>query len=140
MFDWIKSFLSDIFGNFWGSLAAWAIKLLMGPFVFFVFGPMFRLAGYVTEKVLAQIKPALDDVGISLDGLAANSAVRVAGGVIINAATMGHIPGQSGVASFPWAGAPTKADTAGPGSFIDASMFDGLESFPHQKASRPDSQ
>ena len=71
MLDWIKTFLTDVFGNFWGSLATWALKLLMGPFVFFVFGPMFRLAGYVTEKILSQIKPALDDVGISLDGLAA---------------------------------------------------------------------
>jgi len=71
MFEWIKNFLSDVFGNFWGSLAAWALKLLMGPFVFFVFGPMFKLSGYVTGKILDQIKPTLDGMGIDLDGLAA---------------------------------------------------------------------
>ena len=53
MLEWIKNFLTDVFGNFWGNLATWAIKLLMGPFVFFVFGPMFKLSGYVTEKILA---------------------------------------------------------------------------------------
>jgi hypothetical protein len=71
MFDWLKDFLSGIFGDFWGSLATWAIKILMGPFVFFVFGPMFRLSGYITEKILDQIKPHLDDVGLTLEGVAA---------------------------------------------------------------------
>lgn len=71
MLAWIESFFSEVFGNFWGHLATLAIKLLVGPFVFFVFGPMFKLSGYVTEKILAQIQPALDDVGISLDGVAA---------------------------------------------------------------------
>lgn len=69
MFAWIESFLSEIFGNFWGNLATWAIKLLMGPFIFFVFGPLFKLSFYVTEKLLAQIGPTLDDVGISFDGV-----------------------------------------------------------------------
>ena len=56
-----------------------------------------------------------------------NSAVKVAGTAINNAMSPGVMPGSS--TSFPW---PVRSSTApenkaGPGSFIDESMFEDLK-------------
>lgn len=71
MFDWIKSFLEGIFGDFWANLMGWAMKLLVGPVAFYLFGPLFKLSGYVAGQILAQIKPYLSDVGVELTGITA---------------------------------------------------------------------
>ena len=71
MFDWIKSFLGNVFGEFWSKLAGWALMLLMGPIAFFLFGPLFKISGRIAKYFLDQIKPYLGDVGLTADSLAA---------------------------------------------------------------------
>ena len=71
MLEWLKTFFSSVFGNFWGSLTTWAMRILIGPAVFFIFGPLFELSGYIAEKILASIAPELEKVGLTFDGIGA---------------------------------------------------------------------
>ena len=71
MFEWIKTFFTGVFGSFWGNMTAWFMKILIGPAVFFIFGPLFELSGHVAQAMLARIQPELDKVGLSFDGIGA---------------------------------------------------------------------
>lgn len=68
---WIKDFFTNIFGSFWGNLTSWALKILIGPTVFFIFGPLFELSAHVADRMLAKIEPYLGDVGLQLTGIGA---------------------------------------------------------------------
>lgn len=69
--EWIKSFFSSVFGNFWGQLADIAMKVVMGPLAFFLFGPLFKLSGRIADYLLRKITPYLGDVGLTTESLLA---------------------------------------------------------------------
>ena len=68
--EYFKEFFGNIFGSFWTNIAEMLLKLLMGPVAFFLFGPLFKLSGYMANKLLNEIKPYLGDVGLTADSLA----------------------------------------------------------------------
>jgi len=68
---WLKDFFTGVFGSFWASLTTWFIKMLIGPVVFFIFGPLFELSAHIAERMLAKIQPYLGDVGLELTGIGA---------------------------------------------------------------------
>ena len=56
-----------------------------------------------------------------------NSAIKVAGSVVNNVIASGVMPGSHNSAPWLTFAPPEKKSEAGPGSFIDPSMFEGLE-------------
>lgn len=68
---WIQEFFGNVFGNFWGALGTLALKLLMGPIAFFLWGPLFKISGHIANYIMNQIKPYLGDVGLVTESLAA---------------------------------------------------------------------
>jgi hypothetical protein len=68
---WFKDFFNNIFGDFWGALANVFMKFLVGPIVYYLFGPMYELSGYMVMKILERLEPQLGKVGMVADGLGA---------------------------------------------------------------------
>ncbi|UQZ87736.1 hypothetical protein C4J81_00365 [Deltaproteobacteria bacterium Smac51] len=73
--DWIlggiKDFLIKIFGNFWGSLFSVFMKILMGPFIYFILNPIFGLISFFAELLMETfVLPHLNQVGLDMTGLA----------------------------------------------------------------------
>lgn len=69
---WLKDFFTNIFGAFWNDLGELALKLIMGPVAFFLFGPIFKISGRIAEFIMSKfIMPQLDSVGMVTDSLAA---------------------------------------------------------------------
>ncbi len=69
--SWFKDFFTNLFGGFWGRIADLFMKFLVGPVVYYLFGPLYELSGMMVEKMLSRIQPVLGDVGLSVTGLAA---------------------------------------------------------------------
>lgn len=68
---WLISFFENVFGRFWDRLYEWALKLIMGPVVFFLFGPVYKIAHKLAMKILDHVAPLMADVGFTADGFAA---------------------------------------------------------------------
>lgn len=61
---WLVSFFENVFGSFWEKLGAWALKLLMGPVVFYLFGPIFKISQKIAVYILQSVVGDLNDVGL----------------------------------------------------------------------------
>jgi len=69
--SWLISFFENVFGDFWKNAAEWALKLLMGPVAFYMFGPLFKLSGHIATYLLDKVSVQLGTIGIGTNGLAA---------------------------------------------------------------------
>ncbi len=69
--SWFKDFFTNLFGGFWGRVADLVMKFLVGPVVYYLFGPLYELSGLMVEKMLSRLQPYLGDVGMTAEGVAA---------------------------------------------------------------------
>lgn len=68
MLNFIKEFLTAVFGSFWSNLMGGIMKVLAGPAAFFLFGPIFDLSGFLAEFVLDRIVVNLgQEVGVNFE-------------------------------------------------------------------------
>jgi len=66
---WLISFFENVFGSFWERLGEWSLKLIMGPVVFYLFGPIFKVSQKIAVFILSSVVGDMKDVGLLADSL-----------------------------------------------------------------------
>lgn len=67
--SFLISFFQNVFGSYWERLIEGLLKLIMGPVVFFLFGPIFKISNKIANYILSKVMPNLNDIGLTADSL-----------------------------------------------------------------------